>query len=167
MDQYRIEIKWALIFTVMMLAWIALERMVGLHDQYIARHALYTNLVAIPAFLIYCLALRDKRDNFYGGTMTYSQGFVSGAIVSVIIALLSPLTQYVIHTLITPDYFANAITYAVASDNMTEFNARNYFNLSNYLIQSAVSSLILGLMTTAVVALFLRKHPSEVIGESD
>ncbi|PPK85036.1 uncharacterized protein DUF4199 [Neolewinella xylanilytica] len=149
----------------MLLLWMALERLVGLHGPYIDRHALYTNLIAIPAFLIYCLALRDKRDHFYGGTMTYRQGFVSGAITTAIITLLAPLAQYVTHALITPDYFANVQAYAVASGNMTEAEARTYFNLTSYMAQAALSSLFTGLIISAVVAIFFRKHPSEILGE--
>ncbi|WP_116108140.1 DUF4199 domain-containing protein [Lewinella sp. IMCC34191] len=165
MHTYRIEIKWGVVFTLMMLAWVLLERLVGLHDQHVDRHAIYTNFVAIPSVLIYCLALRDKREYFYGGTMTYKQGFITGAIVTAVVVLLSPLAQYITHTIISPDYFSNVAAYAVRSGATTQAEAEAYFRLDNYLIQSAVGALIMGLLTTAIVALFFRKHPEEVIGE--
>ncbi|MGB3800269.1 MAG: DUF4199 domain-containing protein [Lewinella sp.] len=165
MQAYRIEIKWALLFTAMMLVWVLLERLVGLHGPYIERHALYTNLVAVPAFLIYCLALREKRDTYYQGTMTYRQGLICGAVMTVIIALLSPLAQLITHTLITPRYFPNLIEYAVSTDQMSRPDAQAYFRLDSYMLQSAVASLFLGLLTTGIVAIFFRKPPSEIIGE--
>ena len=165
MKAYRIEIKWALIYTLAMLVWMAIERLAGLHGPYIARHALFTNLAFVPAFLIYCLALRDKRDHYYGGTMTYREGLVSGLIMTGIVALLSPLAQVITHTIITPGYFANVSDYAVASGQLTRAEAEQYFNLGSYVVQSAVGSLLVGIFFTAVAAIFFRKHPSEVIGE--
>ena len=165
MQAYRTEIKWALIFTLAMLAWMVIERLAGLHGPYIERHALFTNLAFVPAFMIYCLALRAKRDRDYGGTMTYRQGFVSGLVLTGIVVLLSPLAQVITHTLITPDYFANISDYAVASGQLSRAEAEGYFNLGSYVVQSAVGSLLAGIFFTAVAAIFFRKHPSEVIGE--
>jgi len=48
------------------------------------------------------LALRDKKLNFYNGQMSWTQGFISGVIVSVVVAILAPLAQYVTHEFITP-----------------------------------------------------------------
>ena len=67
MNNYRIELKWGLLFVGMMLLWMLGERLAGLHDTHIAHHATWTNLVAIPSIIIYVLGLRDKREHFYGG----------------------------------------------------------------------------------------------------
>ncbi|THH36556.1 DUF4199 domain-containing protein [Neolewinella litorea] len=158
MKRYRTEIKWAFIFTLMMLGWLLLERLAGLHDAYLAYHPTYTNLVAIPAVIIYVLALREKREKDYGGSMTYRQGFVSGAIITLIIALLSPLAQLITHTLITPDYFPNVIRYSVAEGYYTQAEAEAYFSLGSYILQSFIGSLIMGLLTTAIVAFFVRSE---------
>ena len=45
----KIEIKWALIFSVMGLLWMLLEKLSGLHGKYIDYHQYLTNLFAIPA----------------------------------------------------------------------------------------------------------------------
>ncbi|MFN7327183.1 MAG: hypothetical protein ACK5SQ_11430, partial [Chitinophagales bacterium] len=60
MEKFAVEIRWALVFGAMSLLWMMLEKMAGLHDQHIAKHAIYTNLVAIPAIAVYVFALRDK-----------------------------------------------------------------------------------------------------------
>ncbi len=51
-----------------------------------------TNFFAIIAIAVYVFALLDKRKRDFGGRMTWIQGFVSGVIISIIVALLSPLT---------------------------------------------------------------------------
>ncbi|WP_290792306.1 hypothetical protein [Flavihumibacter sp. UBA7668] len=49
MEKIKIELKWAIYFSLMVLAWMSLEKMVGLHDKHIDYHLYLTNLFAIPA----------------------------------------------------------------------------------------------------------------------
>jgi len=157
MSQFKIEIKWAFTFAAMSLVWMFLEKITGLHSTHIDKHMYYTNLIAIPAILIYVLALLDKRKNDYGGTMTYRQGLMTGLIITLIIALLSPLTQLITSRVITPEYFPNAIAYAVENGLQTPDEAEAFFNLPNYMIQAIVGALIMGALTTLIVAIFTRK----------
>ncbi len=156
MKNIKIEIKWALIFVLMMLAWMFLEKSMGWHDEKIADHATMTNLVAIPSVAIYLFALLDKRKNFYNGVMSYYQGFMSGLIITIIVAVLSPLSQYITSEFITPDYFTNVINYAVEKGEMTREDAESYFNLKSYIIQSVAGALIMGIATSAVVAVLVK-----------
>jgi Na+/proline symporter len=114
----------------------------------------FSHFIAIPAIAVYVFALLDKRKNAYGGVMTYTQGFIAGLIITLLLAILSPLTQYLISTVITPDYFSNAINYAVIEGKMTQAEAEKYFSLSNYMIQATIGALIMGIVTSAIVALF-------------
>lgn len=157
MDKYKIEIKWAIIFAVMGLLWILLESITGLHSTHIDKHIIFTNFVAIPAIAIYVLALLDKRNNYYGGTMTYKQGFISGVIITLIVTLLSPLTQYISTAIISPDFFGNMIEYVVEEGTMAREAAESYFNVNSYIIQGLIGAPIMGLLTTAIVAFFTKK----------
>ncbi len=134
MKKYAIEIKWALIFVLMTLTWMLGEKLIGLHDQYLDKHMIYTNFYAIPAILVYVFALLDKRKRDFGGKMTYKQGFISGLIITIIVTILSPLTQTIISLVITPDYFANVIKLSVEMGMMTQTEAEVQFNLSNYIM---------------------------------
>lgn len=154
---YKTEIKWALLFVVAALAWMFVEKAAGLHDTHIDKHAIYTNLFAIPAIAIYILALREKRDSDYGGVMTYKQGFISGLIITLIVTVLSPVTQVITSTIITPDYFANVIEYAVEQGELTREAAESYFNLKSYIIQGLIGAPVMGILTTAIVAFFVKK----------
>lgn len=156
MKKFSIEIKWGIIFSVISLLWMFLEKGLGWHDENIAQHAIYTNLFAIVAVTLYILALLDKRKNFYNGKMTWSQGFISGIIISIVVAIFSPLAQYVTHEFITPDYFNNAIEYSVDSGAMTRAGAEEYFNLTSYIIQSFFFALVVGVVTSAIIAFFVR-----------
>ncbi len=157
MQKISIEIKWAIIFSVVVLAWMVLEKLSGLHDKYIDYHMILTNLFLIPAVWIYVLALKDKKKNYYKGRMSYKEGFISGLILSLIIALISPLTQWVITYVISPEYFPNVIKRSVELGYFkTTEAAEANFNYKNYAIQSALWAFIMGVATTAIVMLFLR-----------
>ncbi|MCP9198343.1 DUF4199 domain-containing protein [Gramella sp. GC03-9] len=156
MKKFAIEIKWGIIFTIVSLVWMFIEKALGWHDEKIAQHAIYTNIFGIVAVLLYVLALLDKRKNFYKDQMNWSQGFVSGVIISIVVAILSPLAMFITHEFITPDYFDNAITHSIEIGNKRE-DAEAYFNLNSYMLQAFFFSLTVGIVTSAVVALFVRK----------
>ena len=156
MNKFKIEIKWAIIFIVMMLLWMVLERLTGLHDVHIDKHPIYTNFVAILAILVYVLALLDKRKNFYSGVMSYKQGFMAGLIITLIVTAFSPLTQYITSTIISPEYFTNVINYSVNEGLMSQTEAEEYFNLKSYLVQVIIFTPIMGIVTTAIVAIFTK-----------
>lgn len=157
MKNLSVEIKWAFIFTLMMVLWMWMENLLGLHSTRIAQHATVTNFVAVPAIVIYLLALLDKRKKNYGGYMTYKQGFITGLIITLFVTLLSPVVQYLTTTIISPYYFSNMVSHAVSSGQMTQSDAEAFFNLKSYLLQVLLFTPVMGLATTAIVALFTRK----------
>ena len=156
MKKFSIEIKWGIIFSVISLIWVYLEKSLGWHDENIAQYAVYTNLFAIVAIALYVVALLDKRKNFYHGKMTWSQGFISGIVISIVVAILSPLAMYITYEFITPDYFPNVIDYSVESGAMTRAAAEEYFNMTSYIIQSFFFALVVGVVTSAIVAFFVK-----------
>jgi hypothetical protein len=157
MKNLKIEIKWAIIFSVIGLLWMLLEKLVGLHSTHIDKHMYLTNLFAIPAIIVMVLALKDKKKDFYVGQITYKQGLISGIILSVFIALLSPLTQWITSTIITPEYFPNVIAYSVETGYYKSIEeAEAYFNLRSYIVQSTIGALIMGILTTAIAMIFIR-----------
>jgi hypothetical protein len=160
MKNIKIELKWALIFIVMMLAWMLLEKLAGLHSENISKHATYSSFVAIPAVAIYILALLDKKKNYYGGEMTYRQSFKAGLVLTLIIAVLTPLLQVITSEVITPEFFPNMIKYTVSEGKMTLPEAENFFSLKSYIMQSMIGALIMGILTTAIVSLFVRTKAS-------
>ncbi|MDR6300498.1 DUF4199 domain-containing protein [Mesonia maritima] len=159
MKNFRIEFKWAIIFSVFTLIWMVGEKSIGLHDELIAKQAVYTNLIAIPYIIIFFLAIKDKRDNYYNGIMSWKQGVISGGVLSVIIAVLAPIVQYVVSTLISPEFFQHAIDHAVESGRMKRDGAASLYNLNFFLIQAIFGSLAMGVVTSAIVAAFLKKSP--------
>ena len=156
MKKLTIEIKWSFIYIIIALFWILFEKLLGLHDQYIDKHPIYSSLFVIPSIIVYIFALKDKKKNFYNGNMNWKQGFLTGITISLIIAVLSPLSQYISNNYISPDFLENASQYAVKMKMMTVEGAKNYFNLRSYIIQSAFGALSFGVVNAAIVAYFLQ-----------
>ena len=156
MKKFKIEIKWAILFTLFSLLWMILEKSIRLHDIYIDKHPIYTNLFAIPAILFFVFALKEKKKFYFNNSMSWTQGFVTGLFISILIMILSPIAMYIAYSYITPEYFKNAMNYAVEKKLMTRETAELYFSLKSYIIQSSIGGLSMGVVTSAIVALFVK-----------
>jgi hypothetical protein len=156
MKKYKIEIKWALIFAVMFLLWMVLEKLTGLHDKHLEKQQFVTMLILIPSIIVYILAIMDKKKNFYAGNMTYKQSFLSGLILTLFVVMLSPINQLITSYIITPDYFANVIEHTVKSGMFTQEQAEAQFNIKSYIITSIVGGLVTGLIFSAIISIFTK-----------
>ena len=155
-NNYKLEIKWGLIFLSMSLIWMILEKISGLHDENLKYHQYFTSLIFFPAVTVYVLALKDKKKKYYNGVMSYKQGFITGLIITLVVTILSAPHQYIISTYISPTYFENVIKYSVENKILTEKIAKEQFNLKNYMLQATIGAAIMGTLTSAVVAFFVK-----------
>lgn len=164
MKDFRLELRWGILFSLTIMIWMFIEKNLGWHDEHI-RHQLGNHfLVLLLIFIvIYYLGLREKRNNYYKGTMSWKQGLISGSMISVIIAILSPLTQYFIYHYISPDYFQNMINYQTGKSEypMSVKSADLFFTMKSYLIQAVFTDLSFGIIISAMMALVLRKKPTK------
>ena len=154
----KIEFKWAIIYTVLTLAWTLLEKTLGWHDEKIADHWWLTLFFLPFAVAMYVLAIREKRRRIFNFKMSWKQGFICGVILAVCIALLSPIAQYITHNYITPEFFETVKNYSVTNKLMTIEAANDYFNFNSYLMQSFFGTLISGIVISAIAAFFLKRN---------
>lgn len=159
MGKLKTELKWGLIFIAVLMSWMIFEKLMGWHGENIESHATMTNFFALIAVVVYVIAFLDKRKNDYGGYMTWTQGFMTGFYITIVVAVLSPLAQWIIHGLISPEYFENIIDYSVQTGKMSRSEAEGYFNLTSYMIQGSLGALMMGVVTSAIVAAFTMKKP--------
>lgn len=155
MRNFAIEIKWAVIFTLLYIVWMFGEKTVGLHDVYINK-PFYSYLFAIPALVVYILALTEKKTKYFQGSMSWQQGFISGIFLSLFIAVMSPISQFITYKIISPDFFATMIQYQVGKNAMTEFIANANFNLSSSMKRAVSDAMSMGILASAIVALFVK-----------
>ena len=79
--------------------------------------------------------------------------------MTLVITILSPLSQYITSTYISPEFFNNIIEHSVESGAMTRENAEAYFSLRSYIIQATFGALTMGVVTSAIVAWFVKSAP--------
>jgi hypothetical protein len=156
MKNYRIEIKWAVIFTAMFLIWMMTEKLLGFHSSRLDMQQTVTALILIPSIVIYVLSVLDKKKNFYNGTITYRQSFLSGLVLTIGVVLLSPINQAVTSYVISPDYFTNATAYTVSEGILTQEQAANQFNIGNYIVTGIIGGLVTGTIFSAVISIFIK-----------
>lgn len=154
------EIKWGLLFSLLTLGWALLEKLGGFHDARLEQHPWFSMLFMIPAVALYYFAVRDKRKAL-GGTITFKEIFMFGLGVSVIVAVLTPLSQWLTHRVISPNYFANIIKLSVSTGRMTQQQADAFFNLNSYIIQSSIFALVAGVVTTLVLAAIMQTRGAQ------
>jgi len=89
--------------------------------------------------------------------VSYVQGLLSTALIALVIALLSPVTQWLYLDVINPGFFETMIDAAVARGTARS-EAEAYFNLGNYLLMATASGAIGTLVTGAIAMIFLRSR---------
>lgn len=159
----RIELKYAVLITLLMLLWLSAEFMVGLHEgDLIAYHPYVTILAVFIPIVCTVLAIREKRE-LYNGSISFQQALVSGLVITGICTLTAPIVQWVFSNLINPDFFTNMIDYAVARAKLYNADsaqsrelAEQYFNAKSYTIQSVIGTAFIGTLTSVAVAIVNR-----------
>lgn len=162
MKSIRLELKWSIIFTLATLIWMMLEHTFGWDTEFIAERWWITLFFIPIGILFFYLALKEKRRRHYNGSITWLQAFGSGCLLSLFIALLSPLTQYISQEYIAPSYFGNIIAYSVDNRILTRQEAVENFHLQSYILQSAIGALVAGILTSAVVAIIIRRKQKDI-----
>ncbi|GET34635.1 hypothetical protein PbJCM13498_34980 [Prolixibacter bellariivorans] len=59
---------------------------------------------------------------------------------------------------VSPNDSTNAVHYEMSIGKLTQEAAETYYSLKSYIIQGLIGAPIMGLITTAIVALFTRKN---------
>lgn len=99
-----------------------------------------------------------KKRKVFNGQMSYLQGLISGTVLSLFIAILSPLSQWITSYVISPEYFPNVIKRSVEIGYFkTIEEAEAQFNYENYAQQGAIWGFLMGIITTAIVMIFIRR----------
>lgn len=155
MKKFNIEFRWSMVFFLASLLWLYFEKSMGWHGEHISKHPIYRYLFGIIAIPIYIFALKNKRNDYFDGQMSWKQGFLSGAILSLFIAGLTPIIQYILNTYISPNYLENIIALAV-ENGIEQQMAKNVYSLSNYILQETFANLSYGIVTAAAVSWFIK-----------
>ncbi len=159
----KTEWKWALIFILVQTLWFLLGKLMGFHGEELDNYTLWNNLFALPAIAMVWMGLREKKHRDYGGIMSYGQGLSSGFYLSLFVGLFSLLATWIFFSLVSPgllDNLKNQMWEQTPSGNVPEL----MFSIVWFALISFFNSLIMGLITSAVLMLFLRSRSRGIAG---
>lgn len=155
---WRIALKWGLVYALLTLIWLSLESMAGLHDSRVKYRVILTNLKYIPMLLIYYAALREARNLKPDEAYPYSQAFIDGLRLTAMATLLSVPAQYLSMEYLVPDFLQKMEAAMIEGGWMTAVEAKGFFKFRSYFIQSVLAIPATGLMITAITALFVQRN---------
>lgn len=159
---FKIALKYGVFIVLFTFLWICLEYWAGIHSDYIDYHPLATLLsLVVPLILLY-LAMREaQRED--GGTFTYVDALKTGLVVTLVVAVLNPLLQWVFQQVVFPDYLeamqANAEALQLAQGIDVEVARRvatEEYTLNSFLLRAFLGALAAGVVMSAILALFVR-----------
>ncbi|UOX33451.1 DUF4199 domain-containing protein [Flavobacterium sediminilitoris] len=155
MKKFEIEIKWTIIYSLVYIIWMYIEKLLGWHNESILYQPVYNLLFTPVSVFLFTLALIDKKRNYYKNEIDWKQGSISGIILSVLITVLNPAVLYITHNFISPDFFDNAINASI-SDTFTLEKAKAHFNINTAISNSVFEKLSFGVVISATISYFIR-----------
>lgn len=155
MKKFEIELKWASAFTAISIAWVYFEKFLGYHDTNVSSQAIFSFWLMIPQALVYVVAIRQKRERYYKGEITWQKAFISGVVLSAVIAGLSPAAIYIMVEFVSPDFLSNIVE-ARAEQGVPREGLEQIYNLNSMVIQAIFNNLATGVFFSAIIALFLK-----------
>jgi hypothetical protein len=149
----RIETKWAAILAIALFAWLILEKLFGLHNSQNFNIWLFIDGVfsLLLFILVYFMVTKEKRDRDLGGVMTWSEGFWTAIIMTLISIPLSTLLVFIIGRHVSPE-FPGIFSEKVFSGMVHKDS------LSSFLFIHVLLSLIAGLLGSVVFPLIIKKQ---------
>ena len=144
----RVETKWAIIPTVVILIWMLVAQALGLFTpEKIATAQLIGIIVSTLTFAItYYMVTKEKRDHDYNGVMSWSEGFWAAARMTLIYIPISCFVFYLYIQYLNPGYKA-----FITSDNFGKDP------VNTYLMGNLVSSFVFGGAFCLLFPLFTRR----------
>jgi len=159
-----LEIKYALLISTFTLIWIAFEQLLGLQDEYVEWHKIVTNFSLIIPIIGIWLAIKDFKQVKIS-KYTFQKGFGIGFRITLMNTVLILPVIYLFYYFINPEWPNTMINVAKmkALENGQDpikaiEEARSYFSLKYYLIQSAIGTFIFGTLISSVIAFLIKNR---------
>lgn len=156
MSKFAIEIKWAIRFTLFAMAWVMLEKAIGWHSLSYIEYLLTCFLFAVPGAILIYLTIKEKRDHYYKGEMTWMQGTLCGLFLTFICVLMVPISTWITINYISADFYPTMQANAIASGNMPQEEAELFFGMRGYILDRVQMGLSGGIVVSAIVSHFLK-----------
>lgn len=162
MNNIGIQLKWAAIITAFSCIWAAIEKALGYHND-------FSNILAI-AFVYYIIltflwafAFIDKKKSLgKNAEWEFKSALKFGLLLTALLTVLNPISQYIIYESISPDYFNNIIEYQSSKGVQTKESLELIHNINFSIRQGVMNALSLGVIYTALYSWVFKTKKTEV-----
>ena len=150
--KFKIEVQYSLLIFVVTLFWVVFEKQMGWHDVHIADHATFSLIYDFILLTLFAFAFLTQRVAHVEKARSWWSRLGFGIRISLMVTVLSPLVQWLIHEVISPNFFENIINYAVENNYLSTNEAVAKFNLKNYVFENLIGTSIIGFIYSLLLA---------------
>lgn len=145
----RVETKWAIIPTIVILIWMLLAQALGLFttEKFTMSQTIGIFVSTLTFAITYFMVTKEKRDQDYNGVISWTEGFWAAARMTLIYIPISCLVFYFYIQYLNPGYKA-----FIASGNFGKDP------VNTYLMGNLTSSFVFGGLFCLIFPLFTRKN---------
>lgn len=148
----KIEVRTALLLSLIGFFWATLEFATGFHTTRINLHSKVTWIAILPIMVVYIYHYKKikKLSNYQ---LSFKEGCKSG-LITTLLSVPANITGFLLfYLIINPSFFENFKTYTIEKKIFSVSEASKYFTLSNYLLQIIIGSLASGLLLSLLLSL--------------
>lgn len=157
MKKISLELKWALILGIVHLFFILIDRLFGIYEFESISKIVFSGIpFTISSIYSFTFALFNIKSRRLLSEMTYKDGFKSGTIITLLFLLLLPIIHSLAY-LANPNYFSDAIQYAIINNKLTLEQAQFQYSFTFYLITNIITSTFSGLLMSSLIPLIVNK----------
>jgi hypothetical protein len=161
-----LELKWGVMIGAANMVWLYLSYYLGMHESGLVMIQVMTLISVLISVIGYLLALRALAKKF--PEIEYLEGIRSGAIIAGVVALFAAVAQVGYFKLVNPGFTDQMVELTrsyylesgLSENEAGQFaeGAKKTFGMVSYMIQSALGAVIIGMISTAIMMLFLRRR---------
>ncbi|MDR0227534.1 MAG: DUF4199 domain-containing protein [Flavobacteriaceae bacterium] len=156
MKKFSIEFKWAALATLAALIWMIIEKSLGFHDEKIRYEIGFAMLFNLILIIFYWLNIREKKQVYYEGIITWQKAFISGLVLTVMISFFYPLIQYIGYNQLTPGFMQHLQEALITEGKMTLEDAQKNASFDLFMRNAVFNNLSFGVVYSAIIAYFMQ-----------
>jgi hypothetical protein len=164
----RTEYKYAAIISAILFLWLCVEFWLGFNDAYVDFLPISSLLTLAVWGILLHLEIREKRSKGIGRRWSYSRGFRTAFLTTLLALPLLLLSRWVFYDLINPDFFNNVTIKGrewISASAQTEDNFNNsvkmmedFFDMKAYQSITVVFNFLTGLFFSLILPSFSVKN---------
>ncbi len=154
-----IEIKWAVVFSIINILWFTIEKLMGLHAEKMAYLNTFRMLFLFPTIGIYAFEIWEKRRNFYKTNITFLQGFKSGMILTFYIAIFGLVVNFIKFKWISPSFLNLPV-----NPMLSNIDGSKELTVAQGMAMSFTGTFLVGVVFTLILATTFSLVKSKKLG---